>query len=209
MKTPRTFLSCTTLTLSLLLTACSGGGSSDTPGVEGNLECSPGAFLPEVPSGLGVAGVMDGTWRVVTVDLLPDARTRNPDPGEGYGTVGERFTFRDGLMYFETGGAGSGGTTEPTNNPNLPNVPQIEVTFEFACNEVANAITLYGLGVRFADNPIFGPAVFRQCAVFGTTSATTAEAIVVEEQVVGGLNPVDRFTVRRLVLERDSSSPLR
>ncbi|MCA8976207.1 MAG: hypothetical protein KDC98_15910 [Planctomycetes bacterium] len=198
MKTLLSSLSC--LSLSMLFAACSGGSGPGGDPAAANVSCDPGDYRPQVPAGLGVAGVMNGTWRVTASELMPDARTRNPELDEGWlGSIGTDVEFRDGLRYFGDVGGDPGDPGEPGD----PGIPGATSTVEFYCNEQAGGLTLYGFGVRFSA-PSWGNGATRQCAIFGTTGPRSAVAVIVEEQVFATINTpgVDRFMAYRVTLEK-------
>lgn len=182
----------------LALTACSGGGGGGGGELTPTAPCDPGDYRPATPNGLGVAGLMDGTWQVVSVALLPDPRTRNADVDQAYMLPDETIEFRAGLV-FE-------GDEDPTE-PGGPNGVSIPVALEFYCNEPDANVTLYGFGIQIGANTFVGQGVERMVGIFGTTGATTARAILVEETVLAGgaIPAIDRFQVVQVELEKVTS----
>ena len=193
----------TMLTLGFVATACGGGGGGGSGnGSLGELPaCDPGDFRPEIPAGLGIAGSMEGVWRVVTSDLVADPRTRDPKPDGGWINVDDQVEFRDGIVYFDTSAAT--GAEPTTSAQNTSNTPTFEGEFEFYCNENSNSITLYGFGFTMRSTISSFQATLRLGAIFGTTGATTAQCVIIEQTVVSGTpNAEDRFMVRQLSLEK-------
>jgi len=190
--------------LAVAATAC-GGSSGGAPPASANPSCDPGEFLVEAPAGLGAFGPMDGVWTVVDVQLIADPRNRNPDIENAWLLPGEQLRFDNGVVVElapdpNTGAGGSGYE---------PPVVSGETTVEFLCNEVQQSLTVYGFGATFSGPS--GNAAARQCSLIGTTSATTARAIVVQEDIANFniAPPFDRFMVYEVELDLSLFQPSR
>lgn len=192
------------LSLSLVLAACGGGGGGGTSNVSGSQECDPGDYRPVAPAGLGVAGPMDGTWRVVASELIGDARTRNPMIFAGWLAMGDPIEFREGLKYDGDDPAEPGSP----GGPGTPSQTGLTANVEFFCNEQAAGLTLYGFGFNYVSAGS-GSGAVRVCGIFGTTNANEAVGVIVDEQVyaLGALPLVDRFMVYEVTLERVTFQP--
>jgi len=171
------------------LVSCSGGGGGRDPADDRTAApgCIPPAYAPPTTAtDLGVAGRMHGTWEIVDSVLLSDPRNRLPDPSAT--NRSGMIEFRDGLII-------------EAQDPSAPMIPS---TMEFYCNEVANDLTFYAFGVRNLANPVTGAGTTRVGGVYGTTSATTAGAIVVEEFVYPDMptGPIDILVVLELRLRK-------
>lgn len=186
------------LLVPLVLTACGGGGGGGGSGAVSN---DPGGYLPGQPPGAGIAGSMDGTWRVTRVKLAADPRTRNPDATSAWLGLGEQIQFTDGRVKEDDDGSVSG--PEPDNSA-------IPVTVEFVVNEPRGQLTLYGFGFRLGDNQFVGAGATRVATLFGTTSDSTAIATVVQEEVYPSFpgGAVDRFMVLELELTKTNNLPV-
>lgn len=195
------------LFVSLVLAAACGGGGGGSPAAGGgggggnpNVPSSdPGAYRPELPQGAGVAGPMDGYWQVAAIELTPDARSRNADPEQAWLYVDEVLEFTNGVFVEDQ----SSDPSEPLPGLSIP------VHLDFYVNQYVQGATLYGYGVTIGDNPYIGAGWARAVAFFGTTSATTAVANVVQEDLVAGaaFPGSDMFLVARVHLVKLPGPP--
>lgn len=178
------------------LPACGGGGGGG--GGPGNQQVPPsgnhGAFLPSVPPTLGVAGVMDGDYEVVAIEVLADARNRAASEDRAPHGIGEVLTFRNGVLDEE----------DESSGPAEPGGATIPGTLDFYANELRGTVTVYCLGVTIGDNPWIGPGSVRIGMIVGTTAPDLAEAYALEEDLLprAPFGAVDHFGSYRLRLQR-------
>lgn len=180
--------------LPLLAAACC--PDRDNNNSSARISQDPGEYRPSAPANLGVAGPVNGVWRVVSSQLLADDRTRNPDLSQGWLSGGELLEFRDGIVLERV----PDDDDDPyTNDPITNGQPGPGVVAEFACNQREGALTLYGFGGTFTDS--LGYTEARVCAIFGTTGIDTATAIVVDEFITDIPEAeTDRFMVYEVLL---------
>ncbi|MCA8973937.1 MAG: hypothetical protein KDC98_04410 [Planctomycetes bacterium] len=176
--------------LTLAFAACNSGGKGTT-GENTVPLCEPGEFRPAVPAGIGLAGLMQGTWEIDSFELMPDPRNVNAGASPPFVRIG----FNDGVVSWPDG-------AYPVNEPGAPRSDDVTLDTDFYCNEVSNSVTFYAFGTTWSNSRTGLNGATRLGAVIGTTNTTSAEAIVIEQQVVRGAYEVDRFAVWHVELRQ-------
>lgn len=179
----------------LALTAACGGGGGGAGGREVPVDPPahgvPGAYSPG-SLGAPVFALMEGTWRVVAVELEQDSRNRNPDPEHVWLQLDDELTFVNGVLEEED---------DPYDPP--ANDPQLPISVEYAINQVDGGALIYGVGFRVGENPYIGAGFTRMGAIFGRTGPATAIALVVQEDDYANwpFGVLSHFTALRVSLE--------
>ena len=162
------------LAASLGVMGCGGGGGGG--GGNGAIG-TPDIAAPSPGTAVGTAGRMEGRWRVVSCEVVPDANNRNTDPGSTKLAPGTELRFQDGRLVALD--------DEDPGHPDPGRGQQsIPVHIDFLRNSPEGNVTVFLLGFTIGDNPLLGPGRSRCGMTIGTTSATTAEAALIEIQQI-------------------------
>ena len=140
-------------------------------------DSSHSAVAPPTPSGVGVAGSMDGTWTVTSVTLQSSpVPVGNPTAPIDVGV--EIVIADDAVVTIDGVAAGQ---------PNLQDLSGLPFSTDFFVNQSASDILTYCLGVSFGSSLFIVSAKVQIGLVGGTLTANTALANIMSLINVSGL----------------------
>lgn len=182
--------------LLLFAAACGGGGGGGGGDLVPESDQIPVSMQVSRPSGLGAAGLMDGTWRVVDVQIVDDARNSNVDVDQAWFALDEDVRFENGRVADD-----EDETSTETHTSNTSSTPAV---LEYFANRSEAGATVVGFGVSFGGPEDPNRGAVRFGAVIGTVAAGRATGVVVQQfsfpEAAYAL--VNHFMVTRVTLER-------
>jgi len=161
--------------LALCLGSCGGGGGGGgavTPNETG----THGAILPETPAGIGIAGDMEGRWRVVQADLQPMPEQEGDLSEPLCFSIGDELSIVSGELQFDEEDVG-------------PNDPSVPTTIDLFANGSNGTLLQYCLGVTLGSSGVLLGGNIQIGMVAGTVSATDAVAMTLCRQRIDSQIP--------------------